>query len=600
LLLVLLVLIPSFALVLKGNFEQQRLKKERVRERVVATSKLAASAEGEYVNRARQILETLSQFPFLTLASNRLFCDVNFGNLRLLSPDFVDFGLIESTGKLFSSAALTNASPDLTSTSLFRKTSKSDDFTMGSLDGAIFTNAAITFGLPVESEDGSLRRIVYASLDQPLLTTVLSNISIPAGGAMTVFGPKGRILARYPSAKTWVGKNILADPFTRTALKIKNGTFEARGIDGTDRLYACSTVGNPEEPFFYVSIGLPLKLSFAEANRGLIENLASMVALALVLLAGAWLFAKKLLIEPINAVISASVKLANGDLSARTHISGTSEIHRLARNFDEMAESLARRNAELTNAHEEIMRMNADLERKVEARTSELLSANQELEAFSYSVSHDLRAPLRHMDGFANLLLDNDTIKNDSRALRFVTLITKSAKQMGVLIDELLDFSRMGRQAMRYETVDSNLLLKEVLEQTRVEQSNREIQWIVPDLPPVNGDAAMLTLVWTNLISNALKYSRGRSPAVIEVGAKMESDEIVFHVKDNGAGFDMKYADKLFGVFQRLHREEEFEGTGIGLANVRRIIHRHGGRTWAESEIGKGAVFYFSLPQKAS
>jgi signal transduction histidine kinase len=600
LLLVLLVLIPAFAVVLKGNFEQQRLKKERVRERVIATSKLAASAEGEYVNRSRQILETLSQFPFLTLASNRLFCDVNFGNLRLLSPDFVDFGLIESTGKLFSSAVLTNESPDLSATSLFRTASKRDDFTLGSLNGATFTNAAITFGLPVESEDGSLRRIVYASLDQPLLTRVLSNISIPAGGAMTVLGPKGRILARYPSPQAWVGKNILADPFTQTTFKIKNGTFESRGIDGTDRLYACSTVGNPEAPFFYVAIGLPLKLSFAEANRGLIENLASMVALAVVLLAGAWLFAKKLLIEPINAVISASVKLANGDLSARTHISGTSEIHRLARNFDEMAESLARRNAELTSAHEEILQMNAELERKVQARTSELMSANQELEAFSYSVSHDLRAPLRHMDGFANLLLEDDCIKTNPRALRFVTTITKSARQMGVLIDELLEFSRMGRQAMRREPVDSNLLAREVVEDLSPEQNGREIEWIIKPLPLVHGDQAMLRQVWINLVSNALKYSRTKSPARVEIEAKTTSDEIIFSVKDNGAGFDMKYADKLFGVFQRLHREDEFEGTGIGLANVRRIVHRHGGKTWAEGEVGKGAVFYFSLPEKKS
>jgi light-regulated signal transduction histidine kinase (bacteriophytochrome) len=264
-----------------------------------------------------------------------------------------------------------------------------------------------------------------------------------------------------------------------------------------------------------------------------------------------------------------------------------------------MAESLAMRDAELKRAHHEILEMNAELERKVQARTLELTNANQELEAFSYSVSHDLRAPLRHMDGFANLLLEDESIQVNERAHRFVTRITKSAKQMGVLIDELLEFSRMGRQAMLCEKLDTNALVQEVVQECMQYQPERAVQWKIHELPQIMADRAMMKQVWLNLVSNALKYSRGKDPAVIEIGFESREGKEIFYIRDNGAGFDMKYADKLFGVFQRLHRESEFEGTGIGLANIRRIIHRHGGRTWAEGEVDKGATFYLSFPAES-
>jgi chemotaxis family two-component system sensor kinase Cph1 len=239
---------------------------------------------------------------------------------------------------------------------------------------------------------------------------------------------------------------------------------------------------------------------------------------------------------------------------------------------------------------EELAALNAELER-----------SNKELEAFSYSVSHDLRAPFRHIVGYAELLRDrigaHDNPEKDE--LRYIDTIVESANFAGKLVDNLLMFSQMGRSQLTITRVDMNLLVDEVRRSLSAEKETRTIDWQVARLPTIHGDLVMLRLVVQNLLGNAIKYTRPRAEAVIEIGAAESDREFVFHVRDNGIGFDMRYIDKLFGVFQRLHRAEDFEGTGIGLANVRRIVTRHGGRTWAHGEVDKGATFFFSIPKTA-
>ena len=232
-------------------------------------------------------------------------------------------------------------------------------------------------------------------------------------------------------------------------------------------------------------------------------------------------------------------------------------------------------------------------------RSEQLAAVNKELEAFSYSVSHDLRAPLRHISGFTDLLQKSPGPELDDRRLRYLRLISESAVKMGDLIDSLLVFSRMGRSEMLHTRVDLNAIIRQAQRDVMQTDPARTVEWAIQELPEVAGDPAMLQLVFTNLLSNAVKYSRTQSNAAIEVGSIDGSgSDVVVYVKDNGVGFDMAYANRLFGVFQRLHRAEEFEGTGIGLANVQRIVARHGGRVWAESELGKGATFFVALPKQ--
>jgi light-regulated signal transduction histidine kinase (bacteriophytochrome) len=223
--------------------------------------------------------------------------------------------------------------------------------------------------------------------------------------------------------------------------------------------------------------------------------------------------------------------------------------------------------------------------------------ANKELEAFSYSVSHDLRSPLRAVDGFSQAVLEDYGPQLPDEGRRYLKTIREGAQRMGVLIDDLLKFSRLSRATLKTQEVNADRLVRHVLDELHSEQEGRQVEIRIGDLPMGQGDPALLNQVWVNLLSNALKYTRHRAQAVIEIGCKNEQGENVYFVRDNGAGFDMQYAHKLFGVFQRLHRAEEFEGTGVGLAIVQRVIHRHGGRIWVDAAVDRGATFYFTLKE---
>jgi light-regulated signal transduction histidine kinase (bacteriophytochrome) len=247
--------------------------------------------------------------------------------------------------------------------------------------------------------------------------------------------------------------------------------------------------------------------------------------------------------------------------------------------------------SERKQAEEKIKQLNENLEK----RSAELELANKELEAFSYSVSHDLRAPLRAIDGFSRILLEDYAGKLDDEGLRYLNVVCKNTKQMGQLIDDLLAFSRLSRKGVEKSKVDMNKLATSIVEELQSFEDGRSFDLTLHPMPAAQGDGAMIRQVLVNLISNALKFTRHKAEAKIEIGANGAGRAPVYYVKDNGAGFDMQYADKLFGVFQRLHSAEEFEGTGVGLAIVQRIIQRHGGRVWTEAKPGEGAAFYFTI-----
>lgn len=375
----------------------------------------------------------------------------------------------------------------------------------------------------------------------------------------------------------------LREPVTPPTVDVTaSGPAEYTDSNGTPWIGAIEQV--PSTPWA-VWVGLPRATLF-EPGRELFRRMVVLALVVVLVAAVAIAVVSARVTGPLAELVRAAEALAGGDLDRRVALQRRDEIGQLARTFNTMARRLA--DAQRT------------LEARVAARTRSLQRANEELEAFTYSVSHDLRAPLRHVVGFAALLKESAAPLGDKEK-RYLDTIVSAASRMGMLIDDLLALSRVGRTAVNYGPVDLNQIVLEARRELAGESPAAEgAVWRVDPLPVVQGDRALLRLALINLLSNALKYSSTRTPPEIHVGATRGEGETVVFVRDNGVGFDMQYAHKLFGVFQRLHRQEDFEGTGIGLANVRRIIERHGGRSWAEGAVDGGATFYFSLPDHPS
>jgi light-regulated signal transduction histidine kinase (bacteriophytochrome) len=309
-------------------------------------------------------------------------------------------------------------------------------------------------------------------------------------------------------------------------------------------------------------------------------------------------------------------ELGRGNLEHRLSVKSHDELGILALTFNDMTEELAEQNKQLKEEKQKVLdnireleKYREHLEELVKERTGkleesrteldvlnkQLQAANKELEAFAYSVSHDLRAPLRNIDGFSQILLEDYSDILDKQGQHYLQRVRAGTQNMGQLIDDILSLSRSGRHHMDKKTINMDPIVREVCKSLENELKDRKVDFTVHECPPALADSHLVKIVFTNLLSNALKFTRIHENAKIEIGSMTEDGHTVFFIKDNGAGFDMKYADKLFVPFQRLHRAEEYEGSGIGLAIVQRIIHRHGGRIWAESEIDVGTTFYFTL-----
>jgi len=274
----------------------------------------------------------------------------------------------------------------------------------------------------------------------------------------------------------------------------------------------------------------------------------------------------------------------------------------------EMNKGINGLNLELEQRIDELSRVNGELQREIRKRiqaeeeikdyAAKLENANKELETFAYSVSHDLRTPLRAIDGFSRILIEDFTEKLDDEGRRVLNVIRNNTGRMGQLIDDILSFSRLGRKEMSLLEIDMGKLARSVFDELKPTVNDRNVELIIDTLPPSQGDRAMIRVVIVNLINNAIKFTRPREIARIEIGGSAEDHENIYFIKDNGVGFDMNYQNKLFGVFQRLHSQDEFEGTGIGLALVKQVITRHGGHVWADGKVDEGAVIHFTLPRR--
>lgn len=373
----------------------------------------------------------------------------------------------------------------------------------------------------------------------------------------------------------------------------------------------------------WIHIGLSLKKYHAFMRSTYIRTFFTALLCILVGLGAALIFAQRLSL-PIRELDRIARRVAAGEKNIRAGIRTGDELESLAASFNQMTDALHRIQDELelrvqerTNelarsnqalqleiverrkAEDQVWQLNEELEKRVTERTAQLEATTQELEGFVYSVSHDLRAPIRHITGFVDLLKSKLNVNLDATSQKYLNNLTHSTLKLSKLIDDLLVFSRIGRAEMRKFEIDLNKVVHEILHELKPDLQGRNIFWRVSKLEPVHCDPTLMRQVMMNFIANAVKFTRPRDQAMVEIGNLDSNDnETTVFIRDNGVGFDMKYIDKLFGVFQRLHHASEFEGTGIGLANVKRIIHIHGGRVWAEAKLDQGATFYFTLPKQ--
>jgi len=588
-----ILLLVLFATLVPALIRAYILSADRELAIAEAQAKLQAAAERvaeefhDVVRSTAQLEYGLSRARDLDTA-DRASCSAFLAGVLREHPQYTGLLTIRPDGRLFCDSLRSGRELLLTDRRYFQqalapKSSLALEPTFGRLTG----KAVLQIAYPARDEDGAVRFVLLASLDLDKFMRSRAR-GLPYDSAvLMLMDRKGTVLTWHPGEEVRPGASLTGSPLYRLAQK-RSGTGMHDEIEsgGVARVWAVAAPDPRETPGADLSVlvGVSKGELTAMADRRLAQTLVTVGVIALLAFVIAWALAEAGIRRPIKRMIDAVAAFGSGDLRAR--VGGPyprGELGNLMHALDAMADRLAQ--------------LNSELERRVAERTAELEAANKELEGFSYSVSHDLRAPLRAIDGFAHVLEEDYADKLDDEGRRLLGVVRDRAQRMGGLIDELLDFSRLGRSPLAAAPLDMEALARSALDEVAaVDGVPPGWRCEIGPLPAAEGDPVMIRQVWVNLLSNAVKFSGKNGDAVITVTGTRNGSEQVYGVKDNGAGFDMRYYDKLFGVFQRLHRAEDFPGTGVGLAIVKRVVERHGGRTWAESRPGEGAAFYFSLP----
>jgi signal transduction histidine kinase len=599
LLLVLLGILPVLGLVLHSTVQQRQNALEDTRQEALRVARIVARTQQQNIESSRQLLVTLSQIR--NLASREDAGRSFMANLLQIHPIYANLGIIDLDGYVIASAAATTNKVFLGDRSYFQRATNTLKFSVGDYQiGRITGKPTLNMALPVkDAKTGQLKNILFAALDLNWISTLIGRADLPDGSTLTIVDRNGVVLVRYPDPKRlYTGLIATNVPGSKRLLTMsREGTSRSRGLDGVSRLYAFTPLTKSEGlADAWAFIGIPTATIARNANILLIQNLIFLGIVGLAALAVAWFGSDWFVLRQVRLLLDTTRRLTGGDLKARTGIeSATGELNQLGHAFDEMASALEQRVIEKEQAQNELSTLNEQLEKRVALRTSELERSNRDLEQFAYVVSHDLQEPLRSVSGFLQILQQRAGEKLDQENREFLQYALDGGKRMQQLIADLLAYARVGQSAKSAERVNGEDLLIHVLHNLDAAIKERGAHIEHDAMPALKGDPVQISQVFQNLISNALKFKSER-PLQIEIRAIRQSEGWQFAIRDNGIGIEPKDFERIFVIFQRLHTQGEYPGTGIGLSICKKIVEAHGGRIWLESKPGQGTTFYFTLP----
>jgi len=596
LLLVLLAVIPALGLTLYTNLEERQLRKALVQEHALRLSRIVSSDHERLIEDARKLLAALARLPGVR-EGKRVACGTLFADLLTRHSSYANLGVIGADGNVLCSGLPMTGQVYVGDRAYFRRARETRDFAIGDYQiGRITGKATVNFGHPILDNRGPLQVVLFAALDLAWLNELAGRVGLPTGSMLTVTDRHGTILSRYPDQAKWVGKPMPESLVLKAiAAQQGNGTSEARSEDGILRLFSFAPFGGaPQRANAYVSVGIPTAVAFAGANRILARNLVALGLVAGLALAAAWVGGNLFVVRQIQALVGATKRVAAGELGVRTGLpQGQGELSQLAGAFDQMAESLERAH-ERRLLEEELRRKNYQLEQQNRA----IQEANRLKTEFVSMVSHELRTPLTSIQGYADLLLEDEQIAGEER--ESLTIVKKNADRLVGLINDLLDLSRMeaGKIDLQRTNLDLACVIREVAGSLRplIEAKQQRLRLDLGEaLPDVWADADRVAQILTNLISNAHKYTL--EDGSITVTARRDDGFVRVDVSDTGIGLSPEDQAQLFTKFFRAHdRSPQMGGTGLGLVITRLLVELHGGRITVSSAPGEGSTFTFSLP----